>query len=116
MRLRRNSAPGADGITTGHLTHGSSPELLTILALLLTACFAHLDVPPSFSTSIIRPLINRPGIDPGDMDNYKPISLVSTFSKLLEMVILDEVESSTPHDLQFGFLPMRGTTGASSVY
>ena len=48
------------------------------------------------------------------LDNYRPIALTSTLSKLLEQVVLTELESSfVPHDLQFGFVEHRGTTEAS---
>ena len=48
------------------------------------------------------------------MDNYRPISLTTCVSKLLEMLVLDELKANfTPHDLQLGFTRQRGTGEAS---
>ena len=56
----------------------------------------------------------KPGMDPNELDNYRPISLTSVLSKLLELLVLAELESSfAPHDLQFGFVQHRGTNEAS---
>ena len=53
-------------------------------------------------------------MDPNQLDNYSPISLSSSLSKLLKLLILAELEASfTPHDLQFGFVRQRGATEAS---
>ena len=113
-RLKRGSAPGPDSVTVEHLHFGYCPELLDIIAGLLTACFATGRVPDSFSTSVVTPILNKPGLDPNLLDNYRPIALTSILSKLLELVILAELELSfVQHDLQFGFAQHRGTTEAS---
>ena len=113
-RLKRGSAPGPDSVTVEHLHFGYCPELLDIIAGLLTACFATGRVPDSFSTSVVTPILKKPGLDPNVLDNYRPIALTSILSKLLELVILAELELSfVPHDLQFGFAQHRGTTEAS---
>ena len=93
---------------------GHSPELLEALARLLTACFAVGRVPKSFSTSVVTPILKKSGMDPNMLDNYRPIALTSILSKLLELLVLSELEASfVPHDLQFGFVAHRGTTEAS---
>ena len=113
-RLRRGAAPGPDFVTVEHLLFGQGPELLEAIAGLLTACFATGRVPTSFSSSIVKPIIKKPGIDPNMLDNYRPISLTSILSKLLELLVLAELETSfVPHDLQFGFVNYRGTNEAS---
>ena len=111
--LNRNASPGADGVTAEHLIYGSSPVLLQVIASLLTACLAEMRVPASFAISTVVPLIKKSGLDPDCADNYRPISLVSTVSKLLEMILLNEINSSfQPSGLQFGFLGHRGTREA----
>ena len=92
--LNRNASPGADGVTAEHLIYGSSPVLLQVIASLLTACLAEMRVPASFAISTVVPLIKKSGMDPDCADNYRPISLVSTVSKLLEMILLNEINSS----------------------
>ena len=48
------------------------------------------------------------------MHNYRPIAIITSASKLLELVVLDELDSSfSPHPLQFGFISQRGTMQAS---
>ena len=81
---------------------------------MLTACFASGRVPKSFLTSTVTPILKKSNMDPNVLDNYRPIALTSTLCKLLELVVLSELESSfVPHDLQFGFIQHRGTTEAS---
>ena len=113
-RIKRGSAPGPDFVTPEHLFFGNSPELLEALARLLTACFAVGRVPRSFSTSVVTPILKKSGLDPNKLDNYRPIALTSILSKLLELIVLSELEASfVPHDLQFGFVEHRGTSEAS---
>ena len=113
-RLKRGSAPGPDFVTVEHLLFGCSSELLEALARLLTICFAAGRVPHSFSTSVVSPILKKSGMDPNSLDNYRPIALTSIMSKLLELLVLSELETSfVPHDLQFGFVSHRGTTEAS---
>lgn len=113
-RLPLGKAPGMDGVTAEHLVHGCSPTLLAALARLLSASLTACDVPVSFSESVVVPLLKKPQLDPNCLDNYRPISLTTCVSKLLEMLVLDELETNfTPHALQLGFASRRGTTEAS---
>ena len=113
-RLPRGKVPGVDGVTAEHLQHGCSPALLAALARLLSACLSACDVPATFADSVVVPLLKKPHLDPNQLDNYRPISLTTCASKLLEMLVLDELETSfTPHELQFGFVAQRGTTEAT---
>ena len=113
-RLPLGKMPGADGVTAEHLRHGCSPALLAALARLLSACLTACDVTASFSESVVVPLLKKSQLDPNCVDNYRPISLSTCASKLLELLVLDELEASfTPHELQLGFTSRRGTTEAS---
>lgn len=115
-RLNRNAAPGLDGITVEHLLYGSSRVLHESIASLLTACLTEMRVPDSFTCSAVVPIIKKRGLDSDCADNYRPISLVSTLSKLLELVLLEEISGSfRPSGLQFGFLGHRGTREASML-
>ena len=113
-RLRRGKAPGLDGVTPEHLLFGSTPALLTALARLLTGCLSTSTVPKSFTESAVVPILKKSQLNPNCLDNYRPISITTCASKLLELLILDELQSSfIPHDLQFGFISRRSTTEAS---
>ena len=112
--LNRDASPGLDGVTAERLMYGSSPALFQVLASLLTACLEEMRVPTSFTDSLIVPLIKKSSMDPDCEDSYRPISLVSTISKLLEMLLLEEINCSfKPSELQFGFIRHRGTREAS---
>ena len=68
----------------------------------------------SFTESAVVPLLKNSQLDRNCLDNYRPISITTCASKLLELLILDELHSSfRPHDLQFGLILKRGTTEAS---
>ena len=113
-RLKRGKAPGPDGITAEHLLYGLSPALLEALSRLLTLCLSDGSVPSSFLSSTVVPLLKHSGLDHEVLENYRPISLTTTTSKLLEMVLLDELRISfKPHALQFGFETNRSTQHAS---
>ena len=48
--------------------------------------------------------------------NWRPIIMSTTFSKLLEMYVLElETSSHVFSDLQFGFVPGRGTEMATAL-
>ena len=115
-KLNRSASPGPDGISAEHLLHGSSPALLEALSSLLTACLAEMRVPDSFAKSTVVPLIKKNDLDPNCADSYRPISLVSTVSKLLELILLEELSATFhPSELQFGFLCQRGTREATML-
>ena len=59
------------------------------------------------------PLLKKPSLDPNCLDNYRPITITTCASKMLELLILDELMSVVPQDLQFGFIPGRGSAQAS---
>ena len=113
-RLKRGTAPGVDHVTVEHLLYGESRTLLAAVARLLTGCFATLSVPDTFSTSVITPVLKKNGLNANNLDNYRPIALITTMSKLLECLLLSELtESFSPNELQFGFVENRGTPQAS---
>ena len=115
-RLERGKAPGVDGVTSEHLVHGRSPALLAALARLLSHCLSTCCVPASFADSAVVPLLKKSTLDPNCMDNYRPIAITTCASKLLELLVLDELKSSfKPHDLQFGFISKRGSAQASLI-
>ena len=62
----------------------------------------------------VVPLLKRSGLDPNVLENYRPISLTTVASKLLELILLDELQLMfKPHALQFGFVAHRNTGNAS---
>ena len=62
----------------------------------------------------VVPLLKRSGLDPNVLENYRPISLTTVASKLLELILQDELQLMfKPHALQFGSVAHRNTGLAS---
>ena len=60
-------------------------------------------MPNSLRDCILQP-IPKPGKDPSSSDNYRPIALAPTLSKVFELCLLNEYRASfTTSSLQFGF-------------
>jgi hypothetical protein len=110
--LKRNSAPGIDGITGEHLKFGLSPLLCSHLAALYSAIFSWSVVPHIFTIGIIIPVIKKPSLDPNAPDSYRPITLSSTMAKVCELMMIPEDKISPT---QFGFRKGRGTGMACSL-
>ena len=58
-----------------------------ILALLINISISQATLPSSHKRAIIRPRLKKPGLDPSDPANYRPVSNLSFISKLIERVI-----------------------------
>lgn len=65
-----------------------------IIANLANLSFAQGRFPQSFKTAQITPLLKKPNLDASDLANYRPISNLSTTSKLLERLALSRL---SPH-------------------
>ena len=75
------------------------------LSQLFTAVVRHGYVPKLLRDCILQ-LIPKPGKDPTYSDNYRPIALAPTLSKVLEWCILFQYgDSFSTSPLQFGFKP-----------
>ncbi len=85
------------------------------LCVLLTICLRYGIVPESFTTGILIPLLKKPSCDPSIAKNYRPVVVSTTFTKLLEMFVLEEGGCHDFDDAQFGFVPGRGTNMAISL-
>ena len=48
-------------------------------------------VPKSFKHAIVRPLLKKPGLDPENLKNYRPVSNLPFLSKVLEKVVLQQL-------------------------
>ena len=71
-----------DGITPEAVRHaGDSP--INVLTDLYNKCLQHGYVPDSFSAGLICPVPKKPG-SCTKFEHYRPNTLISTFSKILE--------------------------------
>jgi hypothetical protein len=108
MCLKKEKAAGLDGITPEMIIYAGD-SLVTALVRLFNMCILHGYVPVNFSTSIIVPVIKDKTGKCDSFDNYRPISLVSMFSKVLELCFSVRLATLLQVDeLQFGFVPGKG--------
>lgn len=105
--LPSRKAPGSDHITAEMLRPIALP-LSRILAPYLNLCYRYTWIPISWRTAQVVPIYKKD--DPTNPANYRPISLTSTFRKLLERLILpDLLANMTALDIaQGGFRRQRG--------
>jgi hypothetical protein len=110
--LKKGCSPGIDGITSEHLIHAKSNTLCHYLHIVLSCILQYTIVPDNFATGIIVPVLKRPSLNPNLVENYRPITLSSTYSKLMELFL---IPSSNTMTTQFGFKDKRGTDFACGL-
>ena len=111
-KLNANCAPGIDGITAEHLKFGKSDMLCNVLSNLFTTIMSWQIVPTSFQTGVIIPILKKPGLNPNSPSSYRPVTLSTTFSKMVELLILPEDKFC---NTQFGFHKGMGTSFACNL-
>ena len=101
-QLKVNKAPGLDGVNGNHLCNGS-PLLIQHMQLLFQMCIDTATVPKSFCTGVVTNILKK-GKNANECGSYRPISVSTTFNKVLEKLVLREVISKCVIDYrQFGF-------------
>ncbi|KAJ3650156.1 hypothetical protein Zmor_021861 [Zophobas morio] len=107
--LKSNSAPGPDSIDVHLLKHCIS-SLNSPLAIIMTNSFKTSIVPDVWRCAYVTPIFKKGNkLSP---DNYRPISLVSVVSKIMESIIVYSlsqflVENEIIPNVQHGFLKGR---------
>lgn len=48
-------------------------------------------VPKNFKHAVVQPLIKKPGLDPVDLANFRPISKLPFLSKILEKIVCSQL-------------------------
>lgn len=104
--LNTGVSPGCDGVTADHLAHGLSDTLCAVLANVFSIILTYGIVPSSFKLSIIVPIIKKSTLNPDTVESFRPISLSSVFSKIIELIVFPSFKI---HDTQFGFQEGKGT-------
>ena len=82
---------------------------------MLTLCIQFGVVPDNFRRGVLIPIPKKAGCDTTQAKNWRPITVSSTFSKLLELYVLEECCNHDFSDLQFGFIKGRGTEMATAL-
>jgi len=118
-RMKPARAPGLDGITAGILRK-AWPIIKESITQLMNRCLEDATFPDCWKVSRLV-IVPKPGKkDMTSLKSYRPISLLSTLSKALETLIIDEVERETAINHignQHGFVTGRSTiTAMQSLY
>ncbi|GFO43077.1 RNA-directed DNA polymerase from mobile element jockey [Plakobranchus ocellatus] len=87
------SAAGPDGVYYPFLRHLPESCLHTLLKL-FNNIWTTRDIPPSWREASVVP-IPKPGKDPSDPSNYRPIALTSCLCKTLERMVNDRLVKGT---------------------
>ena len=98
-KLKRNCAPGLDSICTEHLIY-SHPLISVHISMLFNVCLTHGFIPNRCIASVITPVVKSNKNSVRDVNNYRPIALVSTFSKLFRLILLKYLESFLGETIQ----------------
>jgi len=107
--LDLNKSCGMDGVYAEHLKY-SSRRLLVLLSVCITSMFIHGVLPESMISVVLVPIIKDKTGKITSKDNYRPIALASTISKIIEIILLNRMSDLllTCHN-QFGFKKKLGT-------
>ena len=114
-QLKLNASPAQDGITADHLIYALDSQIVGHLSYMLILCIQFGVVPENFRRGVLIPIPKKAGCDTTQAKNWRPITVSSTFSKLLELYVLKECSSHEFSGLQFGFVKGRGTEMATAL-
>ena len=70
-----------------------APELLPFLSHLFNTSLVSGHFPSAFKTARVTPLLKKPSLDPSDLKNYRPVSLLPFLAKTLERAIFNQLSS-----------------------
>ena len=80
------------------------------LSLLFNSFLYHGYLPAEFMKTAIVPIIKCKTENTADKNNYRPLALVTAFSKMFELSLLEIIEKYLDkHDHQFGFKKQHST-------
>lgn len=113
-KLKNNAAPGLDQVSSITIKKIKS-EIVKPLAYIFNLCFSVGVFPSDLKKSVVTPIYKNN--DKYRMDNYRPISVINNFGKLLEMSLRERLNGHiTKNNIlsnnQFGFREKVSTENA----
>ena len=107
----KDASAGIDNITT-KLVKTILPTILTHITHLINLCLTKNVFPEIFKTAVITPVFKAGS--KSQFSNYRPISVLSVFSKILERVMHQQLvtfilDNNILYDYQFGFRSKHST-------
>jgi hypothetical protein len=114
--LGSTEALGIDGIPISVLKKGIE-TLASLLAHLINRSLASGTVPRGFKEGIVHPVFKGSGKCWADLASYRPVSILSAMSKVLEVVVKEDLELHLSQNnglptTQYGFRKGRSCTTA----
>ncbi|XP_023268185.1 LOW QUALITY PROTEIN: uncharacterized protein LOC111659449 [Seriola lalandi dorsalis] len=93
------------------------PSLVPLNSAIIHSSLTNGTVPTSFKTAAITPILKKPGADPSNFNNFRPISNLPFVSKILEKTVASQLHSHLSHNklyeqFQAGFRPLHSTETA----
>jgi hypothetical protein len=101
LSLKKGKAAGVDRITTEHLQYGLSPVLCSFLGQIISVMLCWHIVGVDMLIGSIGPVLKMTILDPNLPGNYRPITVSTCYSKLLECLIKPDCDNCC--DTQFWF-------------
>ena len=89
--LNSGKAPGFDGVTKEHLTHAGI-SLVTALSILYNMILEAEYIPVNFRRGTQVPLYKGKNTSILEVNNYRGITLLTTFNKLFEVIMWKRME------------------------
>ncbi|KAK3522511.1 hypothetical protein QTP86_017045, partial [Hemibagrus guttatus] len=68
-----------------------SPDLLPFITTVINGSLTSGHVPTAFKKARVIPILKKAALDPSDISNYRPVSLLSFLSKILERVVCNQL-------------------------
>ena len=90
----------------------ASLPLANYLSELYSIILSETIVPKIFERGIIIPILKKTTLDPNMANNFRPVTISSTHTKILELAIMP---NDTAIDTQFGFRKGRGTSFVTTL-
>lgn len=81
-----------DSISAEHLKL-ASPRLDPLLALSFASFLVHICLPDSIMSVLLVPVIKDKAGKVSSLDNYRPIALASVPSKVIELILLERINT-----------------------
>uniref|UniRef100_A0A8P4GUB4 Reverse transcriptase domain-containing protein n=1 Tax=Dicentrarchus labrax TaxID=13489 RepID=A0A8P4GUB4_DICLA len=93
------------------------PSLLPLISAIIHSSLSTGIVPALFKTAAITPILKKPGADPNNNNNLRPISNLPFLSKILGKTVASQIHSHLTHNnlyeqFQSGFRPLHSTESA----
>ena len=74
------------------LTKECLSDLLPLITRIVNSSLCSGVVPPQFKQAVVTPMLKKPGLDPNDLKNFRPVSNLPFISKILEKVVLTQLQ------------------------